>query len=282
MLSQHHISTCIAATAFALAACTQEYVDNTARLPGGKYPMTFAAIVQQPLSATPHTRVADTDIGSAIGCSWSEGDKIMVTVSALADGYTARSSCTLKADGSVASYDPQIYWQSMGAHSVTAWYANISDDHTSNNAIDISDQSNGLAYVLRSEPTTHTYYDNKSTIALRFTHQLAKVRVLLVDEAGNAISTSTAAVEIRQCYTACNISDGNITPVGKASGNVKMMHPTDIGGYFEANVIPDDNGMSRQKHAMNVEVNGKKTTASLAQAVTFEKGKIYTFTIMVK
>ena len=282
MLKQHYTTACLAATAIALAACTQEADDNTTRLPEGKYPMTFTAIAPSPLSATPTTRVADADDGSITGSSWNDGDRICVTVKALSDNYTAHTSCTLKADGTATSYDPTIYWHSTGAHSVTAWYANISSNHTSDTAIDISDQSNGLAYVLKSEPAVHTFYNGKSMITLHFTHQLAKVRVLLTDNDGNAINPAAAAVEIRQCHTSCDINEGDITPIGNAYGNVRMMRPTAIGDYFEANVIPDADGMSRQMHAMNVEVNGKKTTASLTQAVRFEKGKVYTFTIRVK
>lgn len=282
MLSQYNRIVCLVATAIALAACTQDTDNINTHLSDCKYPMTFTTVVQQPLSATTPTRVADADEGAAIGCSWSEGDKISVTVNALSDNFSAHTSCTLRADGSVASYDPQIFWHTTGPHSVTAWYSNISDSHTSDNAIDISDQSKGLAYVLKSEPTTHTYYNERSTIALRFTHQLAKVRVLLTDDGGNAIDPSTATVEIRQCYTACAISDGDITPTGNADGNVKMMPPSYAGGYFEANVIPDADGTIRQTHAMNFISSRKNTTINLAQPVRFEKGKVYTFTIRVK
>lgn len=280
-----HIRTiCAVVASFMLAACTNEETDGRhTHMDEDIQPMVFMAVWQQPASTGGGTRVADCNNGSDIGCKWNDGDKIRVRVKPVPGASEVYTTCTLTANGDVASYAPLTYWQRRGRYTIRAWYSNIGDCPTTDTAVSIGDQSGGLAHVLKTTDIDHVYYDKKSSnVVLTFSQQLAKVRVRLVDKNGNAVNPATATVSIRNCHTACSIDNGDITPMGRDDGDVRMMPPDNADGYFEANVIPDDTGTIRQEHALEVTVNGKATTASLARPVTFERGKIYTLTIKTR
>lgn len=242
--------------------------------------MTFTAARLPTVDEPAPTRVADGTDGS----TWTDGDRISVVATSLSDGNTASTLCTLRADGSVASYTRQMYWTTTGLYRITAWYANISDCRTTGNAIDLSDQSGGLAYVLKADTTATYAFSNSRNgdIQLSFVHQLARVRVRLTDDADNAIPPANAEVWIRNCHTQCTISNGDVIPSGRANNDIRMMRPRESGGYFEANVIPDAEGTNRMAYALAVEVGGKPSTVHLARPVAFAKGKAYTITVKVR
>ena len=75
---------------------------------------------------------------------------------------------TLNADKTLTT-DQQLYWTSAAPATVTAWYP-------TDESVDLSDQSEGLAYMLKAEVPGATY---NNEISLDFKHQLAKVRVVL-------------------------------------------------------------------------------------------------------
>ena len=117
----------------------------------------------EPWSAEePQTRVAENDNGTGSVWQWDGSEKIRVQLGDETADYTLNADKTLTSDN-------QLYWTSTAPATVTAWYP-------TNETVDLSDQSNSLAYVLKAEVLGATY-DNK--IALNFTHKLAKVRVVL-------------------------------------------------------------------------------------------------------
>ncbi len=222
------------------------------------------------------TRVTDTDDGTAVGSAWTAGDKICVTITSLAEEETTEMTCELNANGSARSYEPQVLWGKTGRYVVNAWYSNIINNPTTENTVDICDQSESLAYVMKAEQEEYTYYPKKrDAVSLRFVHQLAKVRVKLTAVGNSNVDLIDAQVRLRDCYTLCTISDGVITPQGKPNGKVTMMTPTATNPYFEANVIPDDEGVYRQKYALEVSANGTTQTVNLSKAVRLEAGKAY-------
>lgn len=134
------------AAALLVGGCSQEEttVTDGTTLPEGMYPLTFTAVQTGDGLAT---RVTDEAGGK--NSQWSSGDKIEVIVSK--DDEEKTTTCTLTADGAVCQYDPQLYWQTKEEYTINAWYSNITDQRTTDNAVNLADQSNGLAYVLKVE-----------------------------------------------------------------------------------------------------------------------------------
>lgn len=276
MLKRYSLMACGAAAVLLISSCTQGEDSNSHM--EGKLPITLTAIQLQPVGNTPYTRVTET----ATESKWSDNDKIHVIVQSLSDGNETETDCTLKADGSVSRYSPQLFWQAPGLYNIYAWYSNITGIQTSDNTVDIQDQSEGVAYVMKAEAIRHAYYqDNSGNIRLTFVHQLAKVRVRLTAKSGSTSSLANARVSLRGCYTSCTVNRGTVIPSGKADGYINMMPPAAEGGYFEANVIPDDRNTRRQTYALEITADGKTKAVDLDTPVTLEAGKAYTFNITV-
>lgn len=259
------------------SSCT-EGEDSNSHMEG-KLPITLTAVQLQPVGSPPYTRVTET----ATESKWSDNDKIHVVVQSLSNGNKAETDCTLKADGSVGLYSPQLFWQATGLYDIYAWYSNIDGRQTSDNTVDIQDQSEGVAYVMKAETVRHAYYQgNSGNIMLTFVHQLAKVRVRLTAKNGSTTSLANARVSLRGCYTSCTVNRGTVIPSGKADGYINMMPPATESGYFEANVIPDGHNTTRQTYALEITAGGKTKAADLDSPVTLEAGKVYTFNITVE
>ena len=133
---------------------------------------------------------------------------------------------TLNADKTLTT-DQQLYWTSTDPTTVTAWYS-------TNETVDLSDQSNGLVYVLQAT-AENASYNNKITFS--FKHQLAKVRVVL-----NGTQASLAqSVEVYG-YTTCTNNEGAPVIDGSTTqGWIKMKKQT-YGNTecWEANVVPGE------------------------------------------
>lgn len=272
--------------AFLCVACAQEE-QETSLLVGNKCPMTFA-VEQSPFllpqdDGMPQTRVVDRNDEASVKSAWSDGDKIQVFVTSMTTDKASSTTCTLDANGKITHYAPILYWQAAGKHAIQAWYSNVKDACTTDasDAVDISDQTKRLAYAMKAEPTTYVYHlKNQGAIPLVFHHQLAKVRVRL--QSSNAIDLLKTSVRVRNCFTSCTVDKGIVIPSGNANGMVKMMSPTTADGYFEANVIPDAEGMPRSVYAFEVTVNGSKPIiAAMDKPVSFEAGKAYQVSITV-
>ena len=154
---------CLAA-ALLLSACSQdELVENTA-LPEGEYPLRIGSVtLSAEVSEQPWTRVTeDATDGKSSVWEWNGTETIRVQLGDEATTYTLNTDKTLTAD-------QQLYWTSTDPATVAAWYPTYE-------TVDLSDQSNGLAYVLKAEVQDATY---NNEITLGFKHQLAKVRVVL-------------------------------------------------------------------------------------------------------
>lgn len=268
--------------AMTFAACTQEEATDP-QPQSRRQPITITAAWPTATPGTAITRVSDFGSGDIIGSRWTTGDKICVTVNSSSTDISMTTTCELFDNGEVKSYDPQIYWQATGRHTIDAWYSNITGCATTDRTVKLRDQTSALAYVLKAEPQVCTYaVKPPGDICLRFVHQLAKVRVKLTAAPGSTADLSTAWVRLLRCYTSCTIDGGTITPTGTADGEVAMKRPSNGNDFFEANVIPDAPGTVRQYNAVEMSVGGTVTWRSLSRPITLEAGKMYTFHFTVK
>lgn len=248
-------------TSFLASCSSDEMTDNQVEaVPEGMYPLQIASVSvtaessAEPWGAdVPQSRVAENEDRS--GSVWQDGDKIKVQIGNGTPGtYTYQNGSLKVADG-----DAPAYWASKAdGQTIRAWYTSSSDSET----VDLSDQTNGLAYGVKAEKTANF---NKS-VSLTFSHALAKVRVELTGE----IASFVDDVSI-QSYTTCTFTQGMLSN-GANEDEIKMYKVADK--VFEANVYP---GYQIKKVKVN---NGAWDT--LSASVTPEAAKIHKITIDVK
>ena len=210
--------------AFLLAGCTQEdeAPGQGNELPYGEYPLQIGSVsLSAEAGEQPWTRVAENEEGN--GSVWQQGDEFQVKF----DDYDDIGTYLIVDNGTTVEAVTPIYWKSSTqSGDITAWYT--SPAASTDGTIDLSNQSNGLAYVLQAKATATL--DNATS--LDFNHQLAKVRVELSGTQAGQVET----VKVFG-YTSCThdkgtISTGDATPKGWIT-----MHKVDDTTY-EANVVP--------------------------------------------
>ena len=266
MKTKKHIHLLATAALLALAACTQDETaiptgETHATLPYGEYPLQISGVTldvessAEPWSAEePQTRVAENDNGTGSVWQWDGSEMIGVRLGNETATYTLNA-------GPILTADKQLYWTSTAPATVTAWYP-------TNETVDLSDQSEGLAYMLKAEVSNATY---NNEITLDFKHQLAKVRVVL-----NGTQASLAqSVEVYG-YTTCTNNEG--APVaGDMQGWLKMKKQT-YGNTecWEANVVPGDITLDNF-----VRINGQTATVNNDFPTTLASGNMYTIDLTV-
>ena len=252
-----------AAALLLLAACTQDEPGGQGNeLPYGEYPLQIGGVTldvessAEPWSAEgPQTRVAENENGTGSVWEWNGAETIHVQLGDETAGYTLNAGQNLIADR-------QLYWTSKDPATVTAWYP-------TNETVDLSDQSEGLAYMLKAEVLNATY---NNEITLGFKHQLAKVRVVLSGtQAGLAQSVEVYG------YTTCTNNEG-VPTAGSKQGWLKMKHNTYIDGIecWEANVVPGNITITDF-----IRINGQTATVNNDFPTTLEAAKMYTIDLTV-
>lgn len=225
------------------AACTQddELTDGKVQdLPEGKYPLEIASVSlmaessAEPWGANaPQTRVSEntTDGNSS---KWTNGDGITVQI----DGdntSTGTYKVQVDASGNVTGLTAEtaLYWKNTTAQKVKGWYpTDITND------IDLKNQSTNLAYALYAE-TAGTVDYQMTSIELPFTHQLAKIRVVL-DGLGKENVTDVKVYT----YPACQFTPNDATPKIKGIGTLayipmkKTTYDNGVTYCWEANIVP--------------------------------------------
>lgn len=240
-----------------LAACTQdELTEQAGTLPEGMYPLEVSSATlrveagSQPWGAdAPQTRVSENpDRNSS---KWDGGEVITVQ---LGDNETT-TTYEVQTDGSLELTGDRLYWAKRN-DKVMAWYP-------ANGTIDLSNQSERLAYVLQANETAN--FDQPVT--LNFEHKLAKIRVKLTGEkAGDANNVKI------ESYTYCTNTNGAVKGNETSVGEITMYKVDDK--TYEANVAP---GMDIAKF----KVNGGEWV-DLSTKVTPFEGKVHEITIDVK
>ena len=223
MSNMKFTSLVLGAVLLTATACTQDELADGDRLPEGQYPLQIAAVTlgveggeAQPWGA-PQTRVSEN--GDGTGSKWDGDEKIDVQI----DGSTETATYTVQADGTVTSNAP-LYWSDHNTHTVNAWYS------TTDGTIYLSDQTNGLAYLLHGTGTG----DYQTPVTLTFTHRLAKVRVTPSNDIADGEVTSLQLYT----YTQCTHNQGNDVQ-GATPGWIEMKKYSYNGQTcWEANVVP--------------------------------------------
>ena len=253
-----------AAALLLLAACTQDEPGGQGNeLPYGEYPLQIGGVTldvessAEPWSAEgPQTRVAeDNTDGKSSVWQWDGSEMIGVRLGNETATYTLNAGQNLITDR-------QLYWTSTAPTTVTAWYPT---DET----VNLSDQSNGLVYVLKAEVSNATY---NNEITLGFKHQLAKVRVVL---SGTQASLAQS-VEVYG-YTTCTNSEGAPVTDGSTQGWLKMKKQT-YGNTecWEANVVPGNITLTDF-----IRINGQTATINENFPTTLASGNMYTIDLTV-
>ena len=253
-----------AAALLLLAACTQDEPGGQGNeLPYGEYPLQIGGVTLDVESSAeswnseePQTRVTeDNTDGKSSVWEWNGSEMIGVRLGNKTATYTLNAGKTLTSDN-------QLYWTSTAPIPVTAWYPT---DET----VNLSDQSNGLAYMLKAEVQNATY-DNE--ITLEFTHQLAKVRVVL---SGTQASLAQS-VEVYG-YTTCTNDEGAPVTDGSTQGWLKMKKQT-YGNTecWEANVVPGNITITDF-----IRINGQPATINNDFPNTLDAAKMYTIDLTV-
>lgn len=193
-----------------IASCSSDEPGPEA-LPEGKYPMEFA------LSIAPQSRVSTTD--DAMGCQWSDGDEITITVTQ--NGQKQTATATLDADGNITACTPTLYWTSTAAADVKAIYHNIS-------SAKYASQTEGLAYAMKATATAQF----GQRILLNMEHQLAQVRLKIsgYKPDGYGLAKFRGYID----YT-LDDEDGFTTNVNSGRGYITMYYDAESGSYV-ANV----------------------------------------------
>lgn len=249
------------AAALAMTACTQDVLtDDT--LPEGMYPLEIASVTmkaevsEQPWTANaPKTRVAENSGGNS--SVWEIGDEFYVKFENSDKVGTYR---IVDATGRVEAVTP-VYWPSASrGQTIIAWYA-----PSENSMMDISDQTNGLHYVIRAKQNAE--YNSNAPVSLEFKHQLAKVRV----ELNGLRKDNVTSVSLTNCRTQCNYSEGTVR-ANSYTGKIQM-HKVEGQAIFEANVLPGEN-------ISTVSVNGT-TSCTLTPSIITEAGKVHIVSLYV-
>lgn len=246
-----------------LAACSQdELAEQGNTLPDGEYPLQIGSVSitaessAEPCSEErPQTRVAENDNGTGSVWQWDGSEMIGVRLGDETTTYTLNADKTL-------TTDQQLYWTSAAPATVTAWYP-------TDESVDLSDQSEGLAYMLKAEVPDATY-DN--VIALGFKHQLAKVRVVL----SGTQAALAQSVEVYG-YTTCTNNEGT-SIAGSTQDWIKMKHTTYADGTecWEANVVPGNITLENF-----VRINGQTATINDGFPTTLDASTMYTLNLTV-
>ena len=244
--------------ALLLAACSQDGGLAGEALPDGQYPLEIASVsLGVEMEEQPWTRVAETADGS--GSEWQGGEQIGVQI-----GRGQPGTYTVSADGTVEAVDP-VYWQSTATTYVNAWYP-------MEETVNLQDQSDRLAYVLSA---TQDYVTYEQSVTLNFTHQLAKVRVVLDGTQAGQVTQ----VEVNN-YTQCTNNQGSVGTSDSNTGWIKMKEQTYTGGTecWEANVVP---GPTITPNDF-IRLNGTSlATIGAGFPATLEAGKLYTIDLTV-
>lgn len=209
-------------------ACTNDdLADNGNTLPEGMYPLEISSVTlsaevsSQPWGADgPQTRVSENTGGNS--SKWDGGEVITVQ---LGDNQTTTYE-VVDADGLLKRTGKQLYWTKR-TDDVTAWYISPECD-SGNGIINLANQTMRLAYVLQATAEKAPF---DSPVLLKFTHQLAKIRVKVEGE--KAMDVENVNIE---SYTSCTNTNGTVTGNETSTGLIAMYQVDE--NTYEANVVP--------------------------------------------
>ncbi len=231
-----------------IASCTQSGImEEGTELPEGKYPLVISSVTISGDGGRPRgAKVVENESGNSVW-DWDGSEQIGVELGAGTALYTLNPENILLSDRT-------LYWPAPTAD-IIAWYPIDKE-------VNLSDQSDGLSYVLKAVISDAKPSD---TINLSFNHQLAKVRVELIGTRdGDVISVEVYG------YTSCINTEGTVSADGASQGWITMHKVNDT--TYEANVVP---GTEINK----LKVNSTETT--LAGTITPVAGNMHEIKLTV-
>lgn len=207
--------------------------------------------------------------------AWENGDEITVQIGD-DDTSTGTYSVDVDANGNVTGLTTKtaLYWKNKTAQKVKGWYpADITNDISLKNQ---GVNGAGLAYALYAETVNTVDYQTLTPIELPFSHQLAKVRVVLEGSGKDEVKEVKVLT-----YPACKFTP-NATTIITGSGTpqyIPMKKMTYDNGmtYWEANVVPD---FILKDDAFQLVVDGNPVKCSITQ-VTPQAGQLHIITLTV-
>ena len=242
--------------AILFTACTQdELAEQGNTLPGGEYPLQIGSVsITAEASEEPWTRVTEKPDGS--GSVFQDGDRIGVRIAGSEETGIYRIKVDDAGNVTVEPNKP-VYWKSTQTAEVTAWYP------ADRSSVDLGFQHmDGLTYVLHGTGTGN----HQSPVTLKFTHQLAKVRVVAKGTA------EVRNISIQHVPRICYIDEGIITGQETLLNDIWML-PVEregIGACWEASVGPDVEIKYFSLDGMDFD---------LTSPVTTQAGALHTITI---
>ncbi len=253
--------------AILLAACSQdELAEQGTALPGGEYPLQIGSVsITAEASEEPWTRMTEKPDGS--GSVFQNGDRIGVRIAG--SDETGIYVINVDADGNITSITPDkpVYWKNTQTADVTAWYP------ADRSSVDLGFQHmDGLTYVLHGTGTGN----HQSPVTLKFTHQLAKVRVVAKGTA------EVRNISIQHVPRICYIDEGIITGQETLLNDIWML-PVEregIGACWEASVGPDVEIKYFSLDGMDFDLTSPVTTqAGALHTITITANRVGTQTI---
>ena len=252
--------------AILFTACTQDELSSPTggvegALPDGEYPLQIGRVsITAEASEEPWTRVTEKPDGS--GSVFQGGEEFYVKFEG--SDEVGIYKITDAATGAVKDVKP-IYWKSTQPANIIAWYAK--PQLNANNWMDLRNQDDGLAYVLRATADNASY---DTPVSLQFKHQLAKVRVVPKG------TVDVRHIAVTNAPVGCSVQDGIVTSgVNERVDN--YLYETEyegIGTCWEICLPP----CSVQRFYVMSEA-GVTRYFDIDNSVTLEAGKVHTITI---
>ena len=245
-----------------MAACTQDETLSPAGddLPADTYPLQIGNITIT-TDEEPWTRIAENET-DGMGSHWTGDEEFYVKFEG--SDEVGIYKITDAATGAVKDVKP-IYWKSTQPANIIAWYAK--PQLNANNWMDLRNQDDGLAYVLRATADNVSY---DTPVSLQFKHQLAKVRVVPKG------TVDVRHIAVTNAPVGCSVQDGIVTSgVNERVDN--YLYETEyegIGTCWEICLPP----CSVQRFYVMSEA-GVTRYFDIDNSVTLETGKVHTITI---
>lgn len=203
--------------AMLMSSCEAENLgENGTPLPDGEYPLQLTASVDGMMS-----RTAGKD-------AWTDGDVIGVRI-----GDSEPGKYKLNADGRVKEFVTPLYWQNTTSATVTAWYP-----YEPQTDVNISYQWDGF----EAFDFLYASADNQSYLsptALKFKHQMAKVKYTLV--AGDGITDED--LEMMDVFllgdATASFSEGVLSAADQSDGRIYSRYDR-MTRSGEALLVPQD------------------------------------------
>ena len=257
------IQTWAMAAALLLTACSQDELSSPTEgvegaLPEGEYPLQIGGVsIAAEASEQPWTRVTESTDGQS--SVWQAGDEFQVKF----NDYDEIGTYRIADDGKTVEAATPLYWKNTAQNGgITAWYT--SPAASADGTIDLSNQMDGLAYVMQAKVENASY---NNEITLNFKHQLAKVRVVL----DGTQASDVTKVEVNN-YTQCTHTQGTVT--GTQAGWIQMRQ-IDATTY-EANVVPGDITLTNF-----IQINGQTAAVNEGFPTTLDAANMYTIDFTV-